>query len=160
MATPRPAASSRPAAVPAAGPLVPRPHQAEAARAILAARAAGRPGFLLGDMTGLGKTLSVWTALAAMPEAAVLVVCPKGAMPQWRRTIRDAGLAPKEVTLVNDERTKALMAPPEAIRRRSTRARNNALASENPSRNETSAIDAPPFKYACASSRRNSSRTA
>ncbi|GJD90203.1 hypothetical protein BHAOGJBA_3738 [Methylobacterium hispanicum] len=128
MATPRPAASSRPAAVPAAGPLVPRPHQAEAARAILAARAAGRPGFLLGDMTGLGKTLSVWAALAAMPEASVLVVCPKGAMPQWRRTIRDAGLAPKEVTLVNYERTKALMAPPEAIRRRSTRARNNALA--------------------------------
>ena len=39
---------------------VPRPHQVEARDAILAARRAGRPGFLLGDLTGLGKTLSAW----------------------------------------------------------------------------------------------------
>jgi len=108
--------------------LVPRPHQAEAARAILAARAAGRPGFLLGDATGLGKTLSVWSALAAMPELEVLVVCPKGAMPQWRRTIRDAGPSAKAVTLINYERTKSLMASETAPARRSARARNNALA--------------------------------
>jgi hypothetical protein len=108
--------------------LVPRPHQAEAARAILAARAAGRPGFLLGDATGLGKTLSVWSALAAMPEAEVLVVCPKGAMPQWRRTIRDAGPPAKAVTLINYERTKSLMVSETAPARRSARARNNALA--------------------------------
>ena len=108
--------------------LVPRPHQREAAAAIGAARAAGRPGFLLGDTTGLGKTLSVWSALAAMPEGEVLVVCPKGAMPQWRRTIALAGLARKTVTLVNYERTKALMAPVPASTRRSARARNNELA--------------------------------
>ena len=111
-----------------AAALVPRPHQAEAARAILAARAAGRSGFLLGDATGLGKTLSVWSALLAMPEAAVLIVCPKGAMPQWRRTIRDAGPAAKAVTLVNYERTKSLMVSDTAAARRSARARNNALA--------------------------------
>ncbi|HEX8374798.1 MAG TPA: DEAD/DEAH box helicase family protein [Geminicoccaceae bacterium] len=109
-------------------PMIPRPHQVEACRAILAARAAGRPGFLLGDMTGLGKTLSVWAAIAAMPEREVLVVCPKGAMPQWRRTIARSGLAEKSVTLVNYERTKSLMAPPAASARRSTRAKNNALA--------------------------------
>ena len=58
-----------------AGPLlVPRPHQEEARDAILAVRAAGRPGFLLGDLTGLGKTLSAWLAVAAMPEAEVLVM--------------------------------------------------------------------------------------
>ena len=108
--------------------LVPRPHQAEAARAILAARAAGRPGFLLGDATGLGKTLSVWSALAAMPEAEVLIVCPKGAMPQWRRTIRNARPSAKAVTLVNYERTKSLMVSEAAAARRSARARNNALA--------------------------------
>nr|WP_204262701.1 DEAD/DEAH box helicase family protein [Methylobacterium sp. BTF04] len=108
--------------------LVPRPHQVEATRAILAARAAGRPGFLLGDMTGLGKTLSVWAAVAAMPEREVLILCPKGAMPQWRRTIALAGLDAKAVTLTNYERTKALMAPPPAGNRRSTRAKNNALA--------------------------------
>ncbi len=108
--------------------LIPRLHQVEAARAILAARAAGKPGFLLGDMTGLGKTLSVWSALTRMPEADVLIVCPKGAMPQWRRTIAQSGLAGKSVTLINYERTKSLMAPSPAIKRRSARAKNNALA--------------------------------
>ena len=66
---------------------IPRPHQEEAAAAILAARAAGRPGFLLGDLTGLGKTLSACLAMAAMPESEVLIICPKGAIPQWRRTL-------------------------------------------------------------------------
>ena len=108
--------------------LIPRPHQRAAARAILAARAAGRPGFLLGDMTGLGKTLSVWGAVAAMPETDVLILCPKGGLPQWRRTIALAGPAGKNVTLTNYERTKALMAPPSASSRRSTRAKNNELA--------------------------------
>ena len=110
------------------GVLIPRPHQVNATQAILAARAAGRPGFLLGDMTGLGKTLAVWSALAAMPEREVLVVCPKGAIPQWRRTIARSGLPTKAVTLINYERTKSLMAPPPASTRRSTRAKNNELA--------------------------------
>ena len=107
---------------------VPRPHQAAARDAILAARAAGRPGFLLGDLTGLGKTLSVWSAVAAMPEREVLIVAPKGALPQWRRTIARAGLAPKDVTLTNYERSKALLALPERSARKSARARNNELA--------------------------------
>ncbi len=108
--------------------LIPRPHQHAATQAILAARAAGRPGFLLGDATGLGKTLSVWSAIAAMPEPDVLIICPKGGLPQWRRTIALAGPAGKNVTLVNYERTKALMASPPASSRRSTRAKNNELA--------------------------------
>ena len=58
--------------------LIPRPHQLAARDAILAARRERRPGFLLGDLTGLGKTLSVWAALAAMPEDEILIVCPKG----------------------------------------------------------------------------------
>lgn len=107
---------------------VPRPHQLAARDAILAARAAGRGGFLLGDLTGLGKTLSAWLAIAAMPEDEVLIICPKGAIPQWRRTIARSGLAPKSVTLMNFERTKALLAPPADSRKRSTRARNNERA--------------------------------
>lgn len=107
---------------------VPRPHQEAARVAILAARAAGRPGFLLGDLTGLGKTLSAWTALAAMPEREVLVICPKGAIPQWRRTMAGWPVRDKAVTIVNFERTKALMMPPPASNRRSTRAKNNELA--------------------------------
>ena len=108
--------------------LVPRPHQAVARDAILAARLAGRPGFLLGDLTGLGKTLSAWAAVAAMPEADVLIVAPKGALPQWRGTIARAGLAAKRVTLVNYERTKSLVALDDKSARRSTRAKNNELA--------------------------------
>jgi hypothetical protein len=109
-------------------PLVPHPHQIEARDRILAARAAGRWGFLLGDRTGLGKTLSTWLAVAAMPERDVLIVCPRGAIPHWRRTIARSGLAGKDVTILNYERTKSLLEPPAESRRRSTRARNNELA--------------------------------
>ena len=116
------------APVPAAPQLQPRPHQCAACDAILSARRAGRPGFVLGDRTGLGKTLSVWAAVAAMPETEILVVAPKGALPQWRRTITLAGLAPKTVTLTNYERTKGLLAAPDKSTRKSVRARNNELA--------------------------------
>lgn len=107
---------------------VPRPHQLEARDAIVAARRAGRPGFLLGDLTGLGKTLSAWLALSAMPEEDVLVICPKGAIPQWRRTIAKSPEAGKRVTVMNFERTKSLLAPPPVSTKRSTRAKNNELA--------------------------------
>ncbi len=107
---------------------VPRPHQVEATARILAARQAGRPGFLLGDLTGLGKTLAVWQALQACPERDILIVCPKGAMPQWRRTIAHAGPHAKSVTILNYERTKSLLAAPADSKRRSVRGRNNELA--------------------------------
>jgi hypothetical protein len=107
---------------------VPRPHQLEARDAILAARTRGRPGFLLGDLTGLGKTLSAWLSIAAMPETDVLVICPKGAIPQWRRTIDRSSPTAKQVTFLNFERTKSLMTPPAASKRRSVRAKNNELA--------------------------------
>ena len=108
--------------------MIPHPHQLVARDAILAARAAGKPGFLLGDLTGLGKTLSAWLAVAAMPEDEVLVICPKGAIPQWRRTIAHSGLPPKKITLMNFERTKSLLAAPTDSKKRSTRAKNNELA--------------------------------
>jgi SNF2-related domain len=107
---------------------IPRPHQVEATAGILAARQAGRPGFLLGDLTGLGKTLAVWQALQTMPESEVLIICPKGGLPQWRRTIAHAGPHDKKVTILNYERTKSLLAPPPESKRRSVRARNNELA--------------------------------
>src|SRR5215210_780479 len=108
--------------------LIPQPHQLAARDAILAAKREGRRGFLLGDLTGLGKTLSVWAALATMPEDEILIVCPKGGMPQWRRTMALSGLPPKKVTLINYERTKSLFSAPPASTRRSARAKNNELA--------------------------------
>src|SRR5215210_3034715 len=107
---------------------IPRPHQLAARDAILAAKREGRRGFLLGDLTGLGKTLSVWAALATMPEDEILIVCPKGGMPQWRRTMALSRLPPKRVTLINYERTKSLFTAPPASTRRSARAKNNELA--------------------------------
>ena len=83
---------------------------------------------MLGDLTGLGKTLAVWLAVAAMPERELLIVCPKGAMPQWRRTIQLSGGTGKAVTIINYERTKSLFAPPPASLKRSVRAKNNELA--------------------------------
>ena len=107
---------------------VARPHQEAARDAILAARAAGKPGFLLGDLTGLGKTLSAWLAIAAMPEQEVLIICPKGAIPQWRRTMARSAGPTKHVTLLNFEKTKSLMLPPQDSKKRSTRAKNNERA--------------------------------
>ena len=63
-----------------------------------------------------------------MPESEVLIVCPKGAIPQWRRTMARSGVAAKNVTLVNFEKTKSLMIPPADSKRRSTRAKNNERA--------------------------------
>jgi hypothetical protein len=119
---------SAPTARPDADAFRPHAHQLEARDRILAARAAGRRGFLLGDRTGLGKTLSAWLAVAAMPERDVLIVCPRGAIPHWRRTIALSGCAPKDVTILNYERTKSLLDPVPLSTRRSTRAKNNELA--------------------------------
>lgn len=107
---------------------VARPHQEAARDAILAARAAGKPGFLLGDLTGLGKTLSAWLAITAMPEQEVLIICPKGAIPQWRRTMARSAGPTKQVTLLNFEKTKSLVLPPPDSKKRSTRAKNNERA--------------------------------
>lgn len=108
--------------------MIPHPHQLVARDAILAARGKGAAGFLLGDLTGLGKTLSAWLALSAMPEEEVLVICPKGAIPQWRRTMALSGLPAKRVTLMNFEKTKSLLAPVADSKKRSTRAKNNEIA--------------------------------
>ena len=40
------------------------------------------------------------------------MICPKGAIPQWRRTMALSGLPAKRVTLMNFEKTKSLLAPP------------------------------------------------
>src|ERR1700687_5151171 len=108
--------------------LVPHPHQLEARDRILAARDAGRWGFLLGDRTGLGKTLAAWLAIAWMPDEKVLIVGPRAAIAHWRRTIALSGCPAKTVTILNYERTKSLLAPPPPGSARSARAKNRHLA--------------------------------
>jgi hypothetical protein len=63
-----------------------------------------------------------------MPDPEVLIVCPKGAIPQWRRTITGSPETGKDITIINFERTKSFMAPPAVSNKRSTRAKNNELA--------------------------------
>ncbi|WP_394831130.1 DEAD/DEAH box helicase [Pendulispora rubella] len=82
-----------------------RPHQTDAVRAILASHTARRPGFLLADDVGLGKTITAWEAIRRMESSrSVLVVCPLAVIAHWRRTIEAMGDAGKDIVLMNYER--------------------------------------------------------
>ncbi|MBK6462674.1 MAG: DEAD/DEAH box helicase [Myxococcales bacterium] len=77
--------------------LVPRPHQEQAIASVLAAHRAGRPGFLLADDVGLGKTISAWEAIRRLTPATpsrparILIVSPLAVLAHWRRTIEAMG---------------------------------------------------------------------
>jgi superfamily II DNA or RNA helicase len=96
--------------------IVLRPHQTDAVIAILAACAAKRPGFLLADDVGLGKTITAWEAIRRMPRArSVLIVCPLAVVAHWRRTIEAMGDAGKDIVLLNYDRLgKLFEVSPEA----------------------------------------------
>jgi hypothetical protein len=98
------------------GSIEPRPHQTEAVAAIVRARAAGRPGFLLADDVGLGKTITAWEAIGELPAVeTVLVVCPLAVVAHWRRTIEALGDAGKDIVLLNYDRLgKLFEVTPEA----------------------------------------------
>lgn len=76
----------------------PHEHQVEGGKAIANSWAAGWPSFLLGDGTGVGKTLTalvgatlIGKKLGFSPErkGKLLIVCPKAVIPQWRQTLRN-----------------------------------------------------------------------
>jgi hypothetical protein len=99
--------NDEPSAAPSkpAGEIVLRDHQRVAVNAIGLAVAGKRPGFLLADDVGLGKTISAWEAIRAMPAAKrVLVVCPLAVVAHWRRTIAALGDAGRSVVVMNYER--------------------------------------------------------
>jgi hypothetical protein len=105
--------------VPPSGEITLRPHQEAGVSAILAAAKAGRPGFLLADDVGLGKTITAWAAILRLPPAvradSVLVVCPLSVVAHWRRTVQALGDAGKRVVVLNYERLgKLFEVAPEA----------------------------------------------
>lgn len=106
-----PVAASKPTAT-----ITLRAHQVEAVRAVRAAVTARRPGFLLADDVGLGKTITTWQALLEMREVkSVLVVCPLAVVAHWRRTIEAMGDGGKDVVLLNYDRLgKLFEVSPEA----------------------------------------------
>jgi len=108
--------AARAAASKPEGAIALRPHQEEAVRAIASAKGAGRPGFLLADDVGLGKTITAWEAILRMPEAStVLIVCPLAVVAHWRRTILAMGDGGKDIVLLNYDRLGKLFAvTPEA----------------------------------------------
>jgi hypothetical protein len=107
---------ARPRASEPAGTIRPRPHQTAAVSAIVGARAAGRPGFLLADDVGLGKTITAWKAIGELPGVdTVLVVCPLAVVAHWRRTIEALGDGGKDIVLLNYDRLgKLFEVAPEA----------------------------------------------
>lgn len=103
--------------IPTGDGLTLRPHQVEAVERILAARKAGRPGFLLADDVGLGKTITAWQAVLSMPEVErVLVVCPLAVIAHWRRTIERMGDRALGIIVINYDRLAKLFEVPSAAR--------------------------------------------
>jgi superfamily II DNA or RNA helicase len=101
------------------GAIALRAHQTEAVAAIAAARAAGRPGFLLADDVGLGKTITAWAAiLGARSSARVLIVCPLAVIAHWRRTIEAMGDGGKDVVVINYDRLGKLFEVSAAARKK------------------------------------------
>lgn len=103
-------------AAPPAGRFVPRPAQREAASAIVAAAAAGRRGFLEADDVGTGKTISCYLGMLEVarirPIRTLLIVCPKSAIPHWRRTVADMGTRGLRVAIINYDRLRSLLTVP------------------------------------------------
>ncbi len=101
------------------GTIALRAHQTEAVAAIAAARAAGRPGFLLADDVGLGKTITAWAAiLGARSPARVLIVCPLAVIAHWRRTIEAMGDGGKDIVVINYDRLGKLFEVSAAARKK------------------------------------------
>lgn len=107
------------------GTIVPRPDQVEAADLAERSYVAGRCGFLVGDETGLGKTITAQELVRRLTSATrVLVVCPLSAVAHWRRTIAAMGTHGKRYVIIPSSRLAHLVSVPAsaaAAKRRSTK---------------------------------------
>jgi SNF2 family DNA or RNA helicase len=119
--TPRPSA-----------PITLRAHQLDAAAAIQKAAECGRPGFLLADDVGLGKTYSTIAGVDALGEnLRVLVLSPLSVIAHWRRSIQAMDTGRNRWCVLNYDRVKNLLEAPNAPagrnQRKRTKNRDHAL---------------------------------
>jgi hypothetical protein len=122
-------------APPPTGRFVPRPIQREAAAAIVAAASAGRRGFLEADDVGTGKTISCYLGMLEVAQIrsmeTLLIVCPKSAIPHWRRTVADMGTRGLRVAIINYDRLRSLLTiPPSAAAAARTRTKNKRIVEQ------------------------------
>lgn len=112
------------------GTMVARPHQREASDAIVAAHDAGRPGHLLADDVGVGKTVSSLQGLLSLPDTrTLLVVCPLGVIAHWRHTLAAVGDRDVRAVVINYDRVKRLLdVPAKAAAATKARTRNKHIA--------------------------------
>lgn len=99
--------------------MTPRPHQKDAAVAIARAAKAGWRGFIEGDGTGLGKTISsafgIYGAMKMKKQrrANILVICPKSVIEHWGNTFKALGIATNmRICVINYEQSKNLLKAP------------------------------------------------
>lgn len=121
----------------------PKPHQLEGAKKIFKSYYANDPGFLLADKTGLGKTLTCLAGVTAIAKkegfnpknkAKLLVVCPKGVIPQWRSTLHNypQSTALMRVMVINYQQLNKLLAAPKTAKMKDAKKRktkNRIIAS-------------------------------
>ena len=90
-----------------------REHQQVAATAIEQAAKCGRPGFLLADDVGLGKTYSTIAGLDALGDnLRILVLCPLSVVAHWRRSIDSISDGSNRWCVLNYDRVKNLLSTP------------------------------------------------
>lgn len=120
----------------------PKPHQAEAAKKIFKAYNSGQRGLLLADRTGLGKTLSALAGVSAIAKqegfgtknkGKLLIVCPKGVIPQWRQTLHNypVSTALLRVMIINYQQLNKLLEAPSTARvAKKTRTKNRQTSAK------------------------------
>lgn len=104
--------------------MVPREHQKEAAVAIARSAKAGWRGFIEGDGTGLGKTISsafgIYGAMKMKKQrkANVLVICPKSVIEHWGNTFKALGIhGNMRICVINYEQSKNLLKAPASAKK-------------------------------------------
>jgi hypothetical protein len=112
--------------------MTPRPHQKTAAQKIAKAAKIGYRGFIEGDTTGLGKTISsafgVYGSMktCGVGKANVLVVCPKSVIEHWSNTFKALRIPNIRLCIINYEQSKKLLSVPTSAKTAKRQTTRNA----------------------------------